>query len=119
MAAGAAIGAVAGGAAGKGAAAVVNPQAEDAYWRDAYVTAPYYAADRTYDDYAPAYRLGYTSRARYEGAFDEYEPTLAREWDTIRGGSRLTWSEAKVATRAAWDRITLDAPRGGSTFDRS
>ena len=117
-AAGAMIGAVAGGlvghAAGEavnptiGAAApVVNPQDEDAYWRTAYVDAPYYSAGRTYDDYAPAYRLGYTSRGRYEGTFDGYEPTLASEWDAYRGGSRLTWDEAKAATRDAWDRVTV------------
>ena len=97
---------------------MVNPQAEDAYWRTAYLDTPYYTADRTYDDYAPAYRLGYTSRERYEGEFDVHEPTLARDWDTFRGNSRLTWNEAKAATRAAWDRITVEAPRGGS-FERS
>jgi len=118
MVAGAAIGAAAGGAAGKGAGTVVNPQAEDAYWRDAYADAPYYSSGRTYDDYGPAYRLGYTSRSRYHGGFDDNEPTLAQEWNSFRGASRLTWDEAKHATRAAWDRITVDDVPA-SRFDRS
>jgi hypothetical protein len=119
MVAGAAIGAAAGGAAGKGVASVVNPQAEDAYWRTAYLDAPYFSAGRTYDDYGPAYRLGYTSRGRYDGAFDDYESTLRASGTRIAGSSRLTWNEAKAATRAAWDRITVEAPSGGGTFERS
>jgi len=107
MIAGAAIGAAAGGAAGKGVAAVVNPQ-EDAYWRGAYRNAAYYAADRSYEDYEPAYRLGYTGRTRYNTRlFDDAEPHLAREWDSIKGTSRLSWNEAKLASRAAWDRIVI------------
>ena len=35
----------------------MNSVAEDEYWRTAYVSAPYYSAGRTYDDYAPAYRI--------------------------------------------------------------
>lgn len=65
------------------------------------------------DDYAPAYRLGYNSRSRRGGRFDEAEQNLSREWDATKGASRLTWNEAKHATRAAWDRIDLEYPRSG------
>jgi hypothetical protein len=115
---GAIVGGVAGHAAGDAANPTVNPQAEDEYWRSAYVDAPYYSAGRTYDDYAPAYRLGYTSRSRFDGAFDDHEPALSREWEGHRGESRLSWDEARAATRDAWERITVEAPRGRS-FDRS
>ena len=67
MVAGAAIGAAAGGAAGKGAARVVNPKNEDLYWREAYSRTPYYRSGRTYDDYAPAYSLGYNGWALGRG----------------------------------------------------
>src|SRR3954470_12817572 len=61
---GAAVGGVAGGLAGKGVAEGVNPTAEDAYWRNNYSKRPY-AANRSYDDLAPAYRYGWESRGRH------------------------------------------------------
>ncbi|MEO7391380.1 MAG: hypothetical protein ABIU58_04340 [Ramlibacter sp.] len=105
---GGAIGAVAGGLAGKGAAESVNPTAEDTYWRDNYTKTPGYKSDYTYDDYAPAYRTGYTGweRARASGdSFDSYEPTLRSEFERAKGKSRLQWEEAKDASRAAWHRL--------------
>lgn len=111
MAAGAVVGALAGAAAGHGVARTVNPTAEDAYWRDSYTLAPGYRDGYTYDDYGPAYRLGYDGYGRYTGrTYDEVEPTLAREWDAIKGKSRLTWEEAKASTRAAWHRIERALP---------
>src|SRR3954467_12263848 len=53
------IGAVAGGMAGKGGAEAIDPTAEDAYWRENHSKQPFAKKDRTYDDYAPAYRTGY------------------------------------------------------------
>jgi hypothetical protein len=121
-AAGAVVGAIAGGLAGHAAGEAVNPtvdpQAEEEYWREAYVDAPYYSAGRMYDDYAPAYRLGYTGRSRYDGTFGDHEEALAREWESHGGDSRLTWDEARPAVRDAWERVTVEAPRGRS-FDRS
>lgn len=52
-------GAVAGGLAGKAAAEAVNPTEEDAYWRESYQREPYYVGGRTYDQYRPAYELGW------------------------------------------------------------
>jgi hypothetical protein len=115
MIAGAAVGAVAGGAAGKGLAGAVNPAAEDAYWRGSYANAPYYTMGRTYDDYQPAYRLGYDSYSRLGGRFEQFEDRLANDWDTVKGQSRLTWNEAKLATRDAWDRVERAIP---GDFDR-
>jgi hypothetical protein len=105
MAVGAAVGAVAGGAVGKGAAKMVNPAEEDAYWRGSYVNESYVKPDTSYDDYAPAYRLGYTSYDTHRGDFAAAEPTLASQWDLVKGNSRLTWLEARDASRAAWHRV--------------
>jgi hypothetical protein len=110
MAAGAAIGAVAGGVAGKAAGRVVNPQEEDAYWRNSYQTQPYYTPGYTYDDYAPAYALGYNGAGRYPGSYDLHEGHLADEWDQVKGKSRLTWEQAKSASRAAWHRVERAIP---------
>jgi outer membrane lipoprotein SlyB len=111
-AAGAVIGSVAGGMAGAGVARAVNPEVEDTYWRASYVSAPYYLPERTYDDYGPAYKLGYDSWSRYGGTFAECEERLSREWDSVKGQSHLTWNEAKHAARAAWDRVDRPIPVG-------
>ena len=69
---GAVAGAVVGGLAGKGIAGLIDPVAEDNYWRDAYSSRPYVSSGATYDDYGPAYRYGIDSYQRYEGRpFDE------------------------------------------------
>jgi len=104
---GAVVGAVVGGLAGKGVAEMIDPAAEDAYWRDNYSSRPYVTSDGTYDDYGPAYRYGVDSYGRYDGrTFDEVEPDLRRDWQTAKGSSRLTWENAKHATRDSWQRVS-------------
>jgi len=115
VAIGGVVGAVVGGLAGKAAAESVNPTAEEAYWRDNYSKEPYYEKGRSFDDYAPAYRLGLTGRTRYEEDWALAEPRLASEWDSARAGSALSWPQAQPATRAAWDRI--DSTRRTGTLD--
>lgn len=111
MVAGAVVGAVVGGLAGKGVAEGINPTVEDAYWRDQYSRETYYAKDHTYDDYAPAYRTGYEARGRYAGKrFEDVETEIARDYGNNRGSSRLGWDKARVATRAAWDRVERALP---------
>ncbi len=110
---GAAIGALAGGLVGKGAAEMVDPTVEDVYWRDNYASRPYVNAERTYDDYAPAYRYGVESYNRhYQRGYEEAEADLSRDWDTVRGNSSLAWDDAKYAVRDAWDRAADPALRG-------
>jgi uncharacterized protein (TIGR02284 family) len=105
------VGAVVGGLAGKAAAEAVNPTAEEAHWRENYTREPYYEQGRTFDDYAPAYRLGLTGRTRYDDTWDTAEPKLAAEWEAARGGSSLSWDQARQASRAAWDRIDASRPK--------
>jgi hypothetical protein len=132
------MGAVAGGLAGRGVAGMVNPQhaatrdltagqavervlahdREDAYWREAHMAEPYYNPAHSYEDYAPAYRMGWESRAKYDdGTFDQYEPAFRGDWDNVKGHSRLGWDEARHAVRAGWHRIERmlpgDADRDG------
>ena len=97
-------GAVVGGLGGKAAAEGVNPTAEEAYWRENHGRQPYAAAGRSYDDYAPAYEMGWSGRGTRDTDFDSAEPLLASEWETRRGASGLAWADARSATRAAWDR---------------
>lgn len=98
-------GAVVGGLGGKAVAEGVNPTQEDAYWRENYEKESYYTAGRSYDDYGPAYEMGWSGRAQRGADFDAVEPAMASEWASTRGGrSSLDWPSARPAVQAAWDR---------------
>lgn len=103
-------GALVGGLAGKGAAEAVNPTVEDAYWRETYEREPYYQPGRSYDEYRPAYELGWSSARTADTGFDAVEPQLAHEWNSARATSQLDWEHARPATRAAWERARNGAP---------
>ncbi|RZL96298.1 MAG: PA2169 family four-helix-bundle protein [Variovorax sp.] len=97
-------GAVAGGLGGKAVAEGVNPTQEEAYWRANHTTESYYDPRRSYDDYGPAYEMGWSGRAQHGEDFERAEPALATEWETRRGASALDWEQARPATLAAWTR---------------
>ncbi|WP_367872064.1 hypothetical protein [Luteolibacter sp. Populi] len=101
---GAIIGGVVGGLAGKGVAENIDPTAEEAYWKENYQREPYYAEDKDFADYGPAYQM---SMARYspDSTFEDEEPVMADEWDATKGSSRLHWLEARAAAKAGWDRL--------------
>ena len=81
----------------------VDPTAEDAYWQRAFITEPYFNRDYSYDDYGPAYRMGYLNRSNYpDRSWEEVEPALKTEWERTKGASRLTWEEARDAGQSAW-----------------
>jgi hypothetical protein len=105
---GGAVGAIVGGLAGHGVAEQVNPTAEDAHWRERYASRDYVEKDRPYEEYQPAYRYGWESRARHpERTWDEHlERDLERGWEKERGASGLDWQEARPATRDAWERLS-------------
>jgi uncharacterized protein YcfJ len=106
---GGAVGAIVGGMAGHAAGEAIDPTHEEAYWREAHSTTPYYQKDFSYDrDYGSAYRLGYESRSKYPVGhrFEDAEDDLSRQWESLKGDSRLKWAEAKQASRDAWNRIT-------------
>jgi hypothetical protein len=105
------IGAVAGGLAGKAAAEAVDPTVEDAYWRENYKKEPYHNPSLSYDDYAPAYRLGYEAYGDRRGRrFEDVEPELENRWSTAKGRSSLEWQRAKSAVRAGWHRVERAIP---------
>ena len=89
---------------------VINPTAEEAYWREAYRREPYYRPEFDYEDYDPAYRVGYTGPMRRAGEFEELESELAGDFARVRGRSRLRWEEAREAVRAAWRHATRGEP---------
>lgn len=109
--AGAVIGAVAGAYAGKGVAEMIDPTAENAYWRDNYSKESYAKGGTSYDQYEPAYRTGYTGYGKHAGKkWDDVENDLQRDYEQTKGTSSLAWSDAKHATKAAWDKVERALP---------
>lgn len=97
-------GAVVGGLIGHGIGEAVDPT-EDDYWRNAYTDRPYTSDDRTYDDYEPAYRLGYNAYDAKESDYDpELEAALQRTYAERAGDGALEWEHARPAVRDAYER---------------
>lgn len=100
---------------GRHIADLIDPAAEEAYWRENYQTQSYYEAGFAYEDYHPAYRAGWEGRARHEGrAFEDVERELEADYNRSRASSRLSWEKCRHAARAAWDRFDATDP-----FERS
>ena len=90
----------------------IDPAVEDAYWQTVFWGEPYYRADLHYEDYAPAYCVGYIGYAQYGGHYDEAEKSLCANWLRIKGDSRLGMEEAMLAVRAAWEHAArVQVPR--------
>jgi hypothetical protein len=96
---------------GRNIAELIDPAAEEAYWRENYAAQPFYQSGFEYEEYHPAYRAGWEGRARHEGrSFADVERDLQMHYERIRGGSRLTWDQGRAAARAAWDRFDATDP---------
>ena len=106
---GAAVGAVVGGLAGKGIAEKVDPTREDAYWREHHARQGW-AQGRAYDEFQPAYRVGYEGYARYGGVgtFEDREAEVRRHYESLQ--PKLRWEDARPASRAAWQKFDQKNP---------
>lgn len=106
---GAAAGAVIGGLAGKGIAEKIDPTLEEAYWRENHPRQGW-AKGRSYDEFRPAYRVGYEGYAQYGGAgtFEDREAELRRYYESNQ--PKLSWDEARPASRAAWQKLNRNTP---------
>ncbi|HZH42491.1 MAG TPA: hypothetical protein VEY50_00155 [Lysobacter sp.] len=118
--AGSLVGAIAGGIvgakAGDSIAEAINPTDYEGHFEKNFRNASYYRSDYDWNDYAPAYRYGYSTFGRYRGRdFDEIDDELGSEWERNRGGSRLAWSDARHAVRDGWHHIERALP---GDFDR-
>jgi len=90
----------------------------DQYYGTQFEQAPYRVSGASFDDYRPAYRYGTAARTHYPNQqWDEAEPKLERQWNAVKGESRLTWTEAKAAVKDAWHNVERvlpgDADRDG------
>lgn len=80
----------------------------DDYWRNNYRSRPYVETDYEYEDYAPAYRMGYESYPTYtqQGmTYSQAEPHLKADYERQHGSSRVGWEKAKHAIQDAWERV--------------
>lgn len=85
--------------------APVEPFPDSGYWNQQFAREPYYLEGDSYDDYDPAYRLGYGARQQHPGHdFSSLEADMQREWETSKGLSRLDWNRARQAALRAWQR---------------
>jgi uncharacterized protein (TIGR02284 family) len=83
---------------------VTYPDSESDYWRASYSAEPYCMDGRAFEDYGPAYELGWVSYSTYGGEFDAADRVLANDWEVRKGVSSLSWDQARPASRAAWQR---------------
>ena len=88
-----------------------SAQVEDLFWACNYWKEPYFRADYDYEDYAPAYCVGYSGYVQYGGCLEDAEKSLVANFVRIKGDSRLTWKEALEPIRSAWSRVHATSPR--------
>jgi hypothetical protein len=113
---GAVVGAAVGGLGGDAIAESASEARDDSHWRERFSSRPYVVSGDLYDDFAPAYEMAERSHARLaDSDADEVESSLAREWPSVRGGSRLSWERARLAVRDGWDRLSDDDDYPGSS----
>lgn len=85
----------------------------DAYWHDRYFLEPYYAPGRGYDQYRPAYCLGWRlaqSPEHAQHAFEDAEAMMQARWAVDSGSSLLDWNQVRDAVEASWHQARQPAP---------
>lgn len=78
---------------------------QDMFWHDHYHLQPYYVNGRGYDQYRPAYEMGWKAAAQYPGDFASLAPVLEGLWSQRSAGSLLSWRQVCGAVKAAWERV--------------
>ena len=91
---------------GRSAAEKIDPAVEETFWRMSFASRPYANHGVGYEQYAPAYKYGWETRAEHAGKpFKEVEKQLEAGWSKVKGTSTLAWNHARSATRDAWHRL--------------
>jgi len=87
--------------------------AQDEFWHDHYHLEPYYVNGRGYDQYRPAYELGWRAALQYPGDFSSVMSVLEAQWQRDSGASLLDWRQVACAVKAAWERMRHVGPAVG------
>lgn len=102
------VGCVAGAYAGKAVAEAIDPTVESEYWMSQYQNRPYFKPSVEYEEYESAYRAGwesYSADAKWESVEPKAKKKWEENWESEGGAPSMTWEEAKLASRDAYDRI--------------
>lgn len=86
---------------------------QDAFWHDHYHLQSYYVSGRGYDQYRPAYELGWKAAVQYPGDLASVLPVLEAQWPGAKGTSLLAWRQVSSAVQAAWERMRHADPALG------
>jgi uncharacterized protein (TIGR02284 family) len=84
--------------------AAAYPGSEAEYWRENYLAEPYHEDGRIFEDYSPAYEIGWVAYSTYGGDFEAADRVMANDWEVRKGVSALSWDQARPASRAGWRR---------------
>lgn len=89
---------------------------EEKYWQEQHPNQPYADKQRSFDDYAPAYRTGAEAAQKYPGKkFEDIEDEVILDYERSGAGSALPWDHARHAVHAAWAKVSGDiGPRDTS-----
>lgn len=92
----------------------IDTSAEEHYWAKNWKSMPYIEEARSYDDYAPAFRAGYSLPDEVyqdeEVTFDEAEENLRRHYEAD-AAKTLRWEAARPAAHDAFNRVIDDRNR--------
>ncbi len=93
----------------------IDLTAEEKYWREHHQAQPH-ASGGTYEQFAPAYRVGAKAAEKYPGKdFHEIEDDIALDYEKHEIGSALPWDHVRGASKAAWAKLSgLNPPRDPS-----
>lgn len=83
------------------------PASEKAFWHTQYRREPYFVTGRSFDQYYPAYQLGWEAAKDgnvQNSDFEALDRELNQRWLTQHDSSLLSWSQVKLAVKAAWER---------------
>lgn len=83
---------------------------QDAFWHDHYHLQPNYVSGRGYDQYRPAYELGWKAAVQYPDDLAAVLPLLEAQWPGSKGTSLLAWRQVSSAVQAAWERMRNPEP---------
>ena len=107
---GALIGGTFGAIAGRAIAASIDPEGEDAYWQEHFPQEPYFQSGYTFEDYGPAYRMGWQLYSPHT-SFESVDKIMSDQWAQSRGNSKLEWHQARDAAKAGWTRMESFQPK--------
>ncbi|HEY4664695.1 MAG TPA: hypothetical protein VIG85_06900 [Comamonas sp.] len=81
---------------------------ENDYWHAHFSRESYYVQGRGYDQYQPAYQLGWKYALQHpDASFQDFAQEMESDWIHQRSSSLLPWREVEGAVRQAWEHANV------------